>query len=72
MLVGCKLLALETVGTLTDNAEGCDIVSSAWKHVAVHKRTGQGVASLLEEKGSVAHPYGLCDSEYSQTKSRVG
>ena len=27
-----------------------DIVCSAWQHAAVHKRTGEGVASLLEHK----------------------
>ena len=32
---------VEAVGTLTDKAEGDDIVYSVWRHAAVHKRTGQ-------------------------------
>lgn len=32
--VGCKQLALEMVATFPDNAEGVDIVWSAWKHAA--------------------------------------
>lgn len=27
-----------------------DIVSSIWRHIAVHRRTGEGVASLVEDK----------------------
>lgn len=48
--VGRKRLALEAVGTLPDQAGGEDIVSSVGKPAAVHQRTGQGVASLVEGK----------------------
>lgn len=32
--------------------KGCDMVSSAWRHAAVHKRTHKEVASFMEDIGS--------------------
>jgi hypothetical protein len=42
---GSTLKRVEAQGIRKDE----DIVSSAWKHAAVHQRTGQGMANLLED-----------------------
>ena len=44
-------MTLETVTPLTDNAEGFDIVSSAWKHAAVviGKYYGHILAKCVED-----------------------
>lgn len=52
-------MMLETVDTLPDNAEGEDIVWTAWQHAEVHKRTGRVLRTLLNIPRSMAS-YGIC------------
>lgn len=40
-------MALETVVPLTDNAEGFDIVYSAWKHAAAHEPWASGAVNTV-------------------------
>jgi len=52
-------MMLETVDTLPDNAEGEDIVWTAWQHAEVHKRTGRVLRTLLNISRAMAS-YGIC------------
>lgn len=49
----------ETVDTLPDNAEGEDIVWTAWQHAEVRKRTGRVLRTLLNISRAMAS-YGIC------------
>ncbi len=52
-------MTLETVGALTDYAEGKDIVWPAWQHAEVHWRTGKALRPLLNKARAMAS-YGIC------------
>lgn len=52
-------MVLETVDTLPDNAEGEDIVWTAWQHAEVRKRTGRVLRTLLNISRAMAS-YGIC------------
>ena len=52
-------MMLETVDTLPDNAEGEDIVWTAWQHAEVRKRTGRALQTLLNIPRAMAS-YGIC------------
>ena len=45
-------MMLETVGISAGKAGDKDIVWTAWKHAAVHKRTDKSVATFIEQNES--------------------
>ena len=52
-------MVLETVDTLPDNAEGEDIVWTAWQHVDAGNAAGMVLRTLLNKSRAMAS-YGIC------------